>query len=521
MSPNDSAVQGAADRALYTRVDRALNFAWRSGATDPRLPAGPFSARWHGLLRVLSPGAHRFFVYAASGDFDLKLHGRPVLHGKPTDARWLATDAIELDFGDHPVELRFRKTGEAARMGLYWSGPQFMLEPLSEQVLLHDPAQSPTDPQDNGRKLVRALRCAACHDIRGEGAPLPAPFLVHVADNVKPEWLSAWVGATPHTPSHATPGAHGGAKTTSPPILEVKFRMPGTGMPEGEARDVLAWLQSTAASRERQPDAPTSGGADQRTAVGASAIADNIRAGERLFFTIGCLACHRVGDLGTSEVLGGGDLSNVAEKRPPEFFARWLEDPARINPSHRMPVFPLSNPQRTQLAAYLSTLGRGDASAPKPTTQKVATPQQVERGRRLLGEYRCTACHDLGSAGNAAAVRPAALRSARLAAGSDWEHACLDEPNSADRRPGYRLRREQREAVKGYLLSLPAESQSSSAAARQGRPRSIDGTKLLLDRNCLACHARGLSEGISVRTQALVEAHPELAPVAAALRRHR
>ena len=52
--------------------------------------------------------------------------------------------------------------------------------------------------------------------------------------------------------------------------------------------------------------------------------------GEQLFLSLGCLACHTWGDLGASGWLGGGDLTHIAAKRPPDFFAAWLADPARL-----------------------------------------------------------------------------------------------------------------------------------------------------------------------------------------------
>ena len=75
-----------------------------------------------------------------------------------------------------------------------------------------------------------------------------------------------------------------------------------------------------------------------------------------LLDTVGCLACHQVGDRGLAGLFGGGDLSAVADKRPADFFARWLADPAAINPAHRMPVFKLSDLDRQDLTLYLATL---------------------------------------------------------------------------------------------------------------------------------------------------------------------
>ena len=99
-----------------------------------------------------------------------------------------------------------------------------------------------------------------------------------------------------------------------------------------------------------------------------------------------------------------------------------------------------------------------------------------------------------------------------LSATSNWRQACLDEPDAAARRPGYRLSSAQREAVRTYLVSLVPDKNSDEIVSPP-----IEGRQVLLERNCLACHARGLSEGIAAQTGALIAAHPELATLAAAL----
>jgi mono/diheme cytochrome c family protein/glucose/arabinose dehydrogenase len=518
----------AADGTTRARVESAVNFVWRDrpsdGAPDPRTPNGAFSARWYGQLRVLAAGPYRFCVYAGGGDVELTVGGKRILQATTDAARWIAAEPIELEFGDVAIDVRFRKVGDAARLGLYWSGPQFVLEPLPKSALFHDPAKTPLDAGalEDGRTLVRGLRCAACHLVPGEARPLAAPSLAHLDGNIRPRWLSAWVGATPHAVPTKTAPPNGGNNRDSPNsesaanIFDVKFRMPGTGIPEDEAAAIVEFLKSSSA--------PGNGDPTERATSGAapSMSAKDIRAGETLLHTIGCLACHRVGALGRHDVLGGGDLSEIATKRPVDFFSRWLEDPARINPAHRMPVFPLSARQRSQLAAYLSTLGKVDE---QPTASATADGHLVERGRRLVGEYRCAACHQLAGDFSAAPARGAPdralpTRTAQLSAKSDWDHACLDEPDSKARRPGYRLTKPQREAVRKYLLSLPAAAPAAKTPARalaeKAKP-AIDGRQVLMDRNCLACHARGLTEGIAAQTPALIAAHPEWATLAPAL----
>lgn len=80
-------------------------------------------------------------------------------------------------------------------------------------------------------------------------------------------------------------------------------------------------------------------------------------AGESLFVTVGCLACHRWNELGASDEFAGGDLTLVAHKRPTSFFVTWLTTPHLLNRDHRMPVFDLTDEERHQLASLLARSG--------------------------------------------------------------------------------------------------------------------------------------------------------------------
>ncbi len=131
----------------------------------------------------------------------------------------------------------------------------------------------------------------------------------------------------------------------------------------------------------------------------------NAKTGERLFLTLGCLACHTWRDPGASGWLGGGDLTQIADKRPPGFFAAWLTDPARLNRDHRMPVYSLSNEERTSLALFLAGQGANGRREPagKARTSRLTPtvrPPSIKNaeGRKLVEQFRCLACHRLPDA---------------------------------------------------------------------------------------------------------------------------
>jgi len=476
-----------ADGKTHVRRDEAIQFDWHAKRPDPRLPDGPFSVAWQGRLLTIAPGRYTFEVHAA-GQVQIRLAGRLVLDAQADEARWLRSEPMDLEYGYHPLEVTYRRTGSESRMGLFWSGPRFQLEPVPDRHLFHEVGDAPDDRFEEGRLLARALRCAACHELPGEQPAIAAPSLARLAGNISERWLIDWLQRSDRHGDTVDDGA--------PPA-----RMPAFGFTAEEAGAIAAALGAASAPPPKAVEQP-SGDAD---------------AGRKLFHTLGCLACHRLGGLGESGLFGGGELTAVARKRPPDFFVRWLEAPGSINPNHRMPVFALTPVERANLAAYLTTLhGEGppellriqrhqDAEA----KAKPAERERLELGRRLIAKHRCAACHELP---RALATPPVKRRP--LAVSAEWNPSCAGEPDHEGKRPGYRLSPARREALRTYVASLaPVAVDSRDSPLDDG----CDGRLVLAERNCLGCHARGLAPGIAARLDAVAAAHPELAASLAAL----
>ncbi|HEX7377390.1 MAG TPA: c-type cytochrome, partial [Pirellulales bacterium] len=481
------------------RRDAAVQFIWGDRSPDERLPPGDFSARWDGQLYVVSPGKHRFYLYAA-GQVVLQVAGKTLLSGQSDTPRWFDSAAIELDFGHQPLTIEFKKTGAAARVGLYWSGPQFELEPVSGRLLFHDPADDPGDAFGRGAELWRALRCGNCHNQtsvnrphpnplpKGEGTNPPtassslrAPSLAKLSGNLSRGWLMDWLAddAKP-TPSR---------------------RMPHLGVPADEAAAIADYLLADAVA-----DTPV------------SAAKGDVNRGRQLFITLGCLACHQLGDLGAAGLFGGGALSHVADKRPSGFFARWLRDPASINADHRMPVFRLSDGECDDLAVWLATLRR----APPAPSHGVGKKNAV-KGKQLVELLRCGNCHALPDESPATQPSPALAKLlAQSKARDDWSDTCLGSANRDKSRPGYKLPTAQSDALIAYLAhnqSVPRSDAPSPQPSPRGRGSDaispqpslggsgsdVDGRFVLRERNCLACHARDTTEGIAPTLAALVQ----------------
>ena len=450
------------------RIDERIAFDWGIGVPDPRIDR-VFRVHWDGYLLAQLPGKHRLHL-RVTGKAQLRLGNQVVLDAADDGPeQWYSTSPIELTFGWHPLELTFEKTSKVAGIQLFWNGPGFGLEPVSPRFLFHDSEQTFSDQFERGRQLVSALRCAACHQIPGARSASPAPDLARLKGNIHHDWLVDWLVTHP-------PGRQAADRPT-----KLARRMPSFAMDRGAGEDLAAYLVSVAPAPH-----------DSEPAKGEQA------SGQRLFLSLGCLACHRWKTLGQESLFDGGDLSEIARKRPARFFARWLADPAGLNRRHRMPIFELTNQERAHLAVFLSTL----KSKPVSPNVPEVTEEQVVRGKERFQRQRCGACH---IAGGQAEGGPRPLVST-LSTKSVWERSCVGKPSEDGMRPGYQLAPADQQAVQLYVSQLlPRETPF------------ISGSELLVEHNCLACHARGVALGLAAQLPAIAERHRELASLIPAM----
>jgi mono/diheme cytochrome c family protein len=465
-----------------TRLDPQLAFHWGDAPPDPRLEAGEFQAAWQGHLLTTTRGDYHFFV-VGSGEVELKIAGRVVVARQALRKSWQESAPVRLTPDSHPLEITFRRTEKDAHLMVLWSGPDFGLEPIPSRALMH-PREKPVGSDfERGRLLARVLRCGRCH---GDEQPPPAPSLDRLSGNIERGWLIRWLTAS----EHARPAA---AEAHSP------RRMPALGLSEKQAGAIADWL---VAPREHERPKPAPAREPKPRKKGPKPDA---RSGERLLLTLGCLACHTWRDLGASGWLGGGDLTHIADKRPAGFFAAWLADPAQLNRDHRMPVFTLSDDERTSLTLFLAeqtTNGQRQPAGTGPTSR----PTPAVHPAKLVEQFRCGACHRLPET----IPLPGQL-APQLNGRSNWDHACTGAADAATHRPGYRLTPGDARAVRLYYSGV--------------HTRRRDGLLLLAEQNCLACHAReGTREAIPLlpplladKLTAVVKRYPDLAPLVPAL----
>ncbi len=471
--PQGMIAEYASGDTKAVRIDAGGGFRWNATAPDLRLPPGNFSAQWKGQLSVFDDGAYKLYAHVEGGELKVWLDGKQVLSAKAAASQWVASEPQRLRFNDYPLQVTFEKTREAARLTLFWSGPGFPIEPLPASYLTHAAEVAPSNSFERGRQLSRGLRCAACHESAVEPAPVAAPSLAYSKGNLHTAWLVDWLTGK---------SRHG---------AESLRRMPGFQLSQADATAIAAVLQ-TEPSQKSKRRAEQLGDAKQ---------------GSQLFHTIGCVACHDSARTAEAGLWAGNDLSQIRGKRPAGFIEKWLEDPASLNPQHRMPVFDLSASQRKDLAAFLTSKG---AEPPAAIRQK-RDAKTLQHGRELIVANGCLNCHQ-APPGFEDIVKNVAKPS-RPGRQSNWQSSCVHKPQQ--KRPGYDLKAEDAAALKSYYSQLPEVTGAVQKPLNRPTPT---GAQLLVEMNCVACHQRGEFAGLSQRLPDLAVAHPELASLLPAMK---
>lgn len=443
------------------RLDADVQFDWPDAGADARLGAGPFEARWTGLVLIRGEGRHAFHLYLR-GAARLSIDDREATQGARDEPGWMAGEPLALEPGEHRFELTYRSDADGpALVRLFWASESFPLEPVPARALFHEAPRADLLAIERGQRLYEGLRCNRCHRREHEPlSPATAP-LTAGASGLSRDWLVDWLSGPAGLPAHRA--------------------MPGFAFSRDEAGHVAEALVAQA----RPPEFDEEQVSDRERAF---------RSGEVLFRSVGCLACHVRDGLGAIDSLGGGDLTRIADKRPAGWLALWLKDPARIHPAHRMPVFALSDDERRELVVYLSGV-----EPPAAAAESKLNADRAREGQVLIERSRCTACHDDGKARREPAMLPSI-------AGPlvDWSQSCVDAPADRARgRPAYALDDGQRRDLKAFLAvqNGPLSLESPTAAA----------TRLLRQNQCLSCHERDGGSGLAVVAKSASRADTELA----------
>jgi mono/diheme cytochrome c family protein len=234
----------------------------------------------------------------------------------------------------------------------------------------HMDALGGTRRLNEGRRLLARYGCAHCHAITQPDGTLVVPVdeppsLEHVAEKTTREWIFAWV---------KNPQAYAASAT-----------MPNYRFSDREAADIASFLlaQSTASEnslKALQNVVPPSGD-------------EALLAGKSLYGTLFCSSCHAIQNAAGNLV--GGDLApeltRVGNKVNPDWLRRWLQAPQGYDPKTRMPRYRYDEKQVALLSSFLLRTKDDDFLASVHLPESDA--QSVARGKKLVADYGCTACH--------------------------------------------------------------------------------------------------------------------------------
>ncbi len=477
---------------IVQKVDDRIAFDWTDSAPDSRL-GDDYQAKWKGNLLVRQPGKHTFHVMV-SGRVTISVAGKLALQAEGGNL-FHSAEPIELTAGDHPLEISFKKTPEAdARLQLFWSSPEFTLEPLPADVLTHEATETSTAEQESGRLLADALRCSACHSGIAEASTLNAPSLKHVNETPLDEIVR---------------------RLLDPKSVNKHSAMPSFGLTSEEARDVALFLMDSAVK-----ESPL----DKKD---LKFKADDADAGVKLLLSTGCIACHQLSQfkaevVAASSSLGnalpdaspyhGPELVGIQNRRSAKWLSKWLQAPSELNPNHRMPVFALSDDERRQIIAALLENNPDEKAASKSDDSEAggstpSTDVSIANGRRIATAANCAGCHSIKGLEPSPMklARPTKLRSATPA------HNCLaaakPEPTSGKnsgqpRKPWFQTTDAERQQLNAWLTTIRTDVKPVTGSAL--------GSLLMHRSGCLACHDRDLKKGISSHAGVISSLRSEL-----------
>jgi ubiquinol-cytochrome c reductase cytochrome b subunit len=312
----------------------------------------------------------------------------------------------------------------------------------------------------------------------------------------------------------------------SPKGWYYKEAMPLPGSPEALAftdaqrLTIRNWVDSGAALGVAPPPVPVAAAstnpADGSTPPGATAAAGDVQAGQGLFTSAGCVACHMMEGKGGKV---GPDLSHEAKLgRTSQWLTAQITDPKKHDPTTKMPPHPSLTPaQLKSLADYILKPAPGAAAAGAPpvasaapavstnapasaaTTNQVATtatataspapPAAVagqtnttaatgasQAGKALFVSAGCAACHMMEGKGGK--VGPDLSHEAKLGRSSQWLTAQITDPKKHDPTtkmpPHPNLTPAQLKGLADYILkpssspAAPGASTTANAAPDNG-----------------------------------------------------
>lgn len=447
------------------RVEPAIALMLKGGETvHPRLAAHGGTARWDGYINILRPGTYRFSANLW-GKFRLQIQGKDVLAGRVHVSTVTGVE-VKLEAGIFPVAAEFTRTDDAARIELFWQLANARREPLGHELFFHLPAKAHAQLKthqlhERGRLLAEEHACASCHQPRDADQlargllSRRGPDLSQVGGRVHADWIEEWLEA----PHKVRPGA----------VMPQLFADDAEGRRERQAvAHYLATLGGPIKSGGKPPN--------------AKELTNSLARGQRLFHSVGCIACHSLDKPKDSQLVV---LSGLARKTTPEKLAEFLHNPLATNPTGRMPHMLLTLDEARDIARFLHQREEAKSGNPKRVAENQAELGAL--GKQLVVSKGCANCHTI--APNNMPIAPVAVGVSfdDLKNPKTHDAGCL--ASTSAKVPRFALPAADRLALRAFLRDGTSGS---------GSPSPVHEAQATLTRfNCLACHNRNGEGGLS------------------------
>jgi mono/diheme cytochrome c family protein len=340
---------------------------------------------------------------------------------------------------------------------------------------------------NDGRRMLSSQGCTHCHLVRQPDGTVikpddDPPPLIHIAEKTSREWLFSWI---------KNPQAYAASAT-----------MPNFGFNDQEAGDIASFLisQSTPSAKAQEPQSSL-----PAAPSGANVATDSAS----LYGSLFCSSCHAVQNAAGNLVGGnfGPELTRVGNKVTPQWLNRWLRNPHDYEPSTRMPRYRLEDKQVALLSAFL--MGKTDSDFAAGAHVPPVDKESAARGRKLVLEYGCAACHqingvnppqnfgpELSHVGNKPLSQVVFVPGMKETLPA-YISAKIRDPRSFGaglKMPKFGLTETQIESLATALLAqtdraahLPGELLTAAPQQTNYQPGG-DAGRLMTDLHCLSCH---------------------------------
>jgi mono/diheme cytochrome c family protein len=386
------------------------------------------------------------------------------------------------------------------------------------------PSVSINGDASNGAKLVREIGCVGCHLMEGEPEPKVGsrrrfgPALIKLGSKVKPEWLYHWL----KEPRHYAP----------------QTRMPNMKLTDQEAMDISAYLltlRDAAWESKPLPKLKEEYLKDEilyylKRQYGLTAeqkyneMSQDQRwvfLGEKLVQRYGCTGCHLIQGMENAKGIGTSlseegsklltkfDFGFVEiEHSVPAWVSQKLHDPRSFDTDRVkrwdekliMPDFGFDEAENKHLTMLIMGLTKENVPA---ESRRVLTAQEqiAEKGRWLVLEKNCIACHNIDGWGGEIqevikeeGMAPPELLMEGEKVQSDWLFKFLKAPGKIRpwlnvRMPNFRLSDEEANTLVQYFMA-------SAKVGPFSAPPNItahvqEGQQVFTAFQCSVCHVVG------------------------------